>query len=165
LDLGDHVSDAADKAMESMQAARDELAKEQIATAKEAAAQTRKERLERLQRSQESAPANGEVAMAEQSRFQQQINGDWNSRILTNSDQLDPLSGIMEQLAVLEEEKLAADKRLQEEFRLREENEERFYREKRQLLEEAAADVQASVYASTASSTLSTSAIGGESNK
>jgi Sec-independent protein translocase protein TatA len=163
LDLDNNLLDAADKAMESMQAARDTLAEEQkVVAAKEAAAQTRKERMERLQRAQESHPANGEVSIAEQSRFQQQLSGDWNSQILTNDDKLDPLAGIMKRLAVLEEEKIAADKRLQEEFRLREENEERFYREKRQLLEDAAAEVQASAYASTATSTSSTSATDSE---
>lgn len=158
LDLDDDLSDAADRAMDSMLAARDELAKEEkAAAAKEAAAQTRKERKERLERAQANSQANGEAASVEQSRFQQQLSGDWNSQILANNDKLDPLTGIMERLAVLEEEKIAADKRLQEEFRLREENEERFYREKRKLLEEAAAEVQASVYASATTSSTSSS--------
>ena len=151
LDLDDDLSESERRAMESMQIARDELEKEQRAeAAKEAAAQTRKERQERLQRAQESSmETNGEMAAAEQSRFQQQMSGDWNSQILENNDKLDPLAGIMERLAVLEEEKIAADQRLQEEFKLREENEERFYRQKRELLEEAAAEIQASAYAST----------------
>lgn len=151
LDLDDDLSEAERRAMESMQIARDELEKEQKAeAAKEAAAQTRKERKERLQRAQENAAgANGEMSEAEQSRFQQQLSGDWNSQVLQNNDKLDPLAGIMERLAVLEEEKIAADRRLEEEFKLREENEEMFYRQKRELLEEAAAEIQASAYAST----------------
>ncbi|KAG7343075.1 hypothetical protein IV203_021020 [Nitzschia inconspicua] len=151
LDLNDDLSVAADRALDSMQVARDELENEQKAAAKEAAAQTRKERKERLERAQMRSLAKGEDSSVEQSRFQQQLSGDWNSQILANSDKLDPLAGIMERLAVLEEEKVAADKRLQEEFRLREENEERFYREKRQLLEDAVAKIQASAFASSGS--------------
>jgi Sec-independent protein translocase protein TatA len=165
LDLDDPSSDTADRAMESIQAARDKLAKEQeVATVEEPIAQRHQERLERLQRAGESSPANGQVAMAEQSRFQQQLSGQWNNQILTNEEKLDPLATIMQRLAVLEEEKVATDLRLQEEFRLREENEERFYREKRQLLDEAAAKVQASFYASTMASPSSTSATGSEGN-
>jgi Sec-independent protein translocase protein TatA len=167
LDLDDPSSDTADRAMESIQAARDKLAKEQeVATVEEPIAQRHQERLERLQRAGESSPANGQVAMAEQSRFQQQLSGQWNNQILTNEEKLDPLATIMQRLAVLEEEKVATDLRLQEEFRLREENEERFYREKRQLLDEAAANakVQASSYASTVASPSSTSATGSEGN-
>jgi hypothetical protein len=152
LDLDDDdLSESERRAMDSMQTAREELEKEQKAqAAKEAAAQTRKERMERLQRAQESSlEANDEMPAAEQSRFQQQLSGDWNSQILANNDKLDPLAGIMERLAVLEEEKIATDRRLQEEFKLREENEERFYRQKRELLEEAAAQIQANAYAST----------------
>jgi hypothetical protein len=107
------------------------------------------ERLQRAQQLEKGSDVDHGSIIAEQSRFQQQLSGDWNSQILANDDKLDPLAGIMERLAVLEEEKIAADKRLQEEFRLREENEERFYREKKQLLEEAAAQIQASAYAST----------------
>lgn len=81
-----------------------------------------------------------------QSRFASQLAGTWNEQILANEDKLSPLSKIMERLAILEEEKNAADLRLEEEFRLRGEVEEKFYRQKRELLEEAAADVQASAY-------------------
>jgi hypothetical protein len=52
----------------------------------------------------------------------------------------------MERLAILEEEKNAADARLEEEFLLRTELEEKYYREKRNILEEAAAEVQANAY-------------------
>lgn len=83
----------------------------------------------------------------EQARFASQLAGDWNEQILANEDKLSPLSKIMERLAILEEEKNAATMRLEEEFRLREELEEKFYREKRNLLEEAAVEVQADAYA------------------
>jgi Sec-independent protein translocase protein TatA len=83
----------------------------------------------------------GDTASAE-SRFQAQFSGSWNDQIMSNTDALKPLAAIMERLAALEEEKNAADARLQEEFRLREENEEKFYREKRRLLEESAATFQ-----------------------
>ena len=49
-------------------------------------------------------------------------------------------------LAILEEEKAAADTRLEDEFRRRFENEEEFYQKKRALLEEAAAKVQQDAY-------------------
>ena len=82
----------------------------------------------------------------EQTRFASQLAGDWNERILANEEKLSPLSAIMDRLAILEEEKKAADLRLEEEFRLRGELEEKFYREKRSILEEAAAEVQADAY-------------------
>lgn len=52
----------------------------------------------------------------------------------------------MERLAILEEEKNAATMRIEEEFRLRGELEEKFYKEKRAVLEDAAAMVQADAY-------------------
>lgn len=159
LDLDDDLMESERRAMESMQAARDELEKEQKAeAASEAAAKTRQERKERLERAQENTEAaNGEMSEVEQSRFQQQLSGGWNSQILANNDKLDPLAGIMERLAILEDEKMDADRRLQEEFKLRGENEETFYRQKRELLEEAAAEIQASAYASTGTESSSNS--------
>merc|ERR1712157_601858 len=109
------------------------------------AAQIREERIGRLERSKGSY--DDEVSSVEQSRFQQQMSGDWNSQIMANSEKLEPLAEVMNLLAVLEEEKIAADKRLQEEFKAREVNEEKFYLEKRKALEEAAASVQAQAYA------------------
>lgn len=84
----------------------------------------------------------------EQTRFAQQLSGNWNEQILSNEDKLSPLSKIMERLAILEEEKNAANLRLEEEFRLRGELEEKFYKQKRNILEEAAAEVQADAYIS-----------------
>lgn len=142
-DGDESLSEAEKRAMESMREARDQL---------------KRERTERLQQRRSSSP-DGEGSHVEameaaanekeqQSRFQQQLSGDWNAKILENSDKLDPLANIMDRLALLEDQKIAADKRLQEEFKLREENEERYYREKKKLLEEAAAQVQASAYES-----------------
>ena len=82
-----------------------------------------------------------------QSRFAAQLSGDWNDQILANEDKLSPLAKIMERLAILEEEKNAANARLEEEFRMRSDIEERYYREKRDILENAAAEVQAEAYA------------------
>lgn len=95
------------------------------------------------------AAGTGEDAY-EQDRFAAQLSGNWNQQILDNEDKLSPLSKVMERLAILEEEKLAADRRLEEEFRFKAELEEKFYEEKRKLLEDAAAEVQAEAYASMA---------------
>jgi hypothetical protein len=89
-----------------------------------------------------------EQSPEEQERFARQLSGNWNDMILANEDKLSPLSKIMERLAILEEEKKAADARLEEEFRLRTGVEEKYYREKRAILEEAAAEVQAKAYVS-----------------
>lgn len=144
------LSQAEDQAFESMRIAQEELKKEQ--EEEQQREKLRAERLERLEGGQPTTTANGSsekdaaALMAEQSRFQQQLSGNWNDQILENGDTLEPLAGVMERLALLEEEKDAADRRLQEEFKLREENEERYYREKRALLEEAAAQIQADAY-------------------
>lgn len=86
------------------------------------------------------------VAAAEQSRFQQQLSSSWNQKVMENEEALAPLGMIMERLAILEEEKAAADKRLEDEFRERFQLEEDFYRKKRTMLEEAAAQVQKDAY-------------------
>lgn len=91
-------------------------------------------------------PPSPQVAAEEQSRFAAQLSGDWNSKVMAAGDKLTPLAAIMERLAILEEEKKAADARLEEEFRLRGELEEKYYREKRDILEGAAAEVQISAY-------------------
>merc|ERR1712161_113290 len=133
------------------------------AAADDAAAQTRKERLERLERgiSKEQSSATTIAAeydvSSEQSRFQQQLSGNWNNQVLANGDKLEPLAQVMNLIALLEEEKIAADERLQEEFKSREQNEEKFYLEKRKLLEEAGAEIQASAYASINDSSNSSS--------
>ena len=92
-----------------------------------------------------SQPSPAEVA-AEQNRFASQLSGNWNDQVLANEDKLSPLAKVMERLAILEEERNASDARLEEEFRLRAENEEKFYRQKRKVLEEASAEIAASTY-------------------
>jgi Sec-independent protein translocase protein TatA len=149
------------RAAKSLEEANEELRRESM---EEEAAERRKQRLERLENSygqpaggEDDALAQQELASTsgydtsltdadEQSRFQQQLGGTWNDRVLANEEDLTPLAEVMERLAILEDEKMSADQRLQEEFRLREENEERFYREKRVLLEEAATKIQAQAY-------------------
>ena len=115
----------------------------------------REARMERLKSGTQGAESEnkqtidyGETPAQEQDRFAQQLSGKWNEQILANEDKLEPLAKVMERLAILEEEKKAADARLEEEFRLRAELEEKFYQEKRAILEEAAAEVQAGAYAS-----------------
>mmetsp|Transcript_24790 Transcript_24790/g.28560 ORF Transcript_24790/g.28560 Transcript_24790/m.28560 type:complete len:446 (+) Transcript_24790:208-1545(+) len=89
---------------------------------------------------------NIEDQSEEQSRFAAQLSGGWNKSVMDSEDELSPLPKIMERLAILEEEKNAADARLEEEFRLRGELEEKYYREKRSILEEAASDTQMNAY-------------------
>ena len=82
----------------------------------------------------------------EQNRFQQQMSSSWNQKVMDNEDQLAPLALIMERLAILEDEKAAADRRLEDEFRERFQLEEDYYQKKREVLEESAAKVQESAY-------------------
>lgn len=86
------------------------------------------------------------VQEAEANRFQQQVSADWNQKVMDNEEALGPLALIMERLAILEEERAAADKRLEDEFRQRFQMEEDFYAKKREVLEEAAAKVQQEAY-------------------
>lgn len=129
----------------------------------EAELQLREERMERLKSGTQGEPPvdefgaptdmfMGETPAQEQERFAQQMSDTWNAQIMANEEQLEPLAKVMERLAILEEEKNAANARLEEEFRLRTELEEKFYREKRAILEEAAAEVQTGAYASVADS-------------
>jgi Sec-independent protein translocase protein TatA len=97
------------------------------------------------QQTEIAQPSPAEAA-AQQSRFANQLAGDWNDQIMANEDKLSPLGKVMDRLAILEEEKRASDARLEEEFRLRAQNEEQFYNQKRKLLEEASAEIAASVY-------------------
>lgn len=149
LNADDEMMKAENKAMESILNGRNDDLKIEENDSSKLAAQIREERIERLERSQSQQPEYNDdsSSVVEQSRFQQQMSGDWNSQILANNDKLEPLAEVMNLLAVLEEEKMAADQRLQEEFKAREANEEKFYGEKRKLLEEAAAGIQASAYA------------------
>jgi hypothetical protein len=84
-------------------------------------------------------PQKQEVA---QSRFQQQLSGTWNEQVMRNGDALEPVGKIMQLLAVLEEEKIAATKRLEDEFRKRAEMDEAYYQKQRQLLKDASIQIQ-----------------------
>jgi len=55
---------------------------------------------------------------------------------------------VMKRLAILEEEKTAADKRIEEEYERRMNNEDKYYLEKRELLMETITDIQEGVYGS-----------------
>lgn len=92
-------------------------------------------------------PSPAEAASA-QDRFQAQLSGTWNDQVLDNQDALSPLSRVMELIAILEEEKLATNIRIDEEFSRRAELEEKFYEEKRALLEQAAGEVSEAAYGS-----------------
>lgn len=56
------------------------------------------------------------------------------------------VSLVMQRLAILEEEKNAADKLIEEEYQKRMDNEDKYYLEKRQVLMDAITDVQTNVY-------------------
>ena len=84
--------------------------------------------------------------LAEQTRFQQQLSGNWNSQILNAGDSLEPIALVMNKIALLEQEKKAALKRLDEEYAQRTAIEKNFYKEQRQLLEETARDVQSTAF-------------------
>ena len=53
---------------------------------------------------------------------------------------------VMQRLAILDEEKRAADKRIEEEYMRRLDNEDKYYLEKRNVLLEAITDIQEGVY-------------------
>lgn len=87
------------------------------------------------------------LASFEKNRFQTQLSADdWNAQIMENEDELAPLSMVMKRLAILEDEKNAADKLLEEEYQRRMDNEDKYYLEKRKVLEEAITDIQEEVY-------------------
>lgn len=149
LSIDDELLQAENKALETIMNGGDDDLNVGEKETSNLAAQIREDRIQRLERAQTQQPENNDdtSSLIEQSRFQQQMSGDWNQQILAKDDKLEPLAEVMNLLAVLEEEKLAADKRLQEEFKAREVNEEKFYLEKRKLLEEAAASIQSQAYA------------------
>ncbi|KAL7430415.1 hypothetical protein ACHAXH_003628 [Discostella pseudostelligera] len=83
----------------------------------------------------------------EKQRFQTQLSADeWNAQIMAREDELSPLSMVMQRLAILDEEKRAADKRIEEEYMRRLDNEDKYYLEKRNVLLEAIGDIQEGVY-------------------
>lgn len=86
----------------------------------------------------------------EQERFSTQLSDQWNESIMANENELAPLAKVMDRLAILEEERKAATMRLEEEFRMRGELEEEFYRKKKEVLEQSAAEVQAEAYVNVA---------------
>jgi len=79
----------------------------------------------------------------ETDRFKAQFSAeDWNAQIMANEDKLSPLSMVMQRLAILEEEKQAADRRLEEEYEKRMANEDKYYLEKRRVLEDTIMEIQ-----------------------
>ena len=104
---------------------------------------------------------DGAVTAAEQDRFAAQLSGNWNQQILDKQVLLDPMARIMEKIALLEEEKQAADSRLEEEFAMRAELEEKYYRKKKALLEEAVTEVQQEAFGGGGGSSSSDGASGG----
>ena len=58
---------------------------------------------------------------------------------------------VMQRLAILEEEKKAADKRIEEEYQKRMDNEDKYYLEKREVLMDSIMDIQSGVYGTISS--------------
>ena len=95
-----------------------------------------------------SSPVDPALEAYEKNRFQSQLSAeDWNAQIMANEDKLSPLSMVMQRLAILEEEKKAADRRLEEEYERRMDNEDKYYLEKRRVLEDAIEDIQRDAFA------------------
>mmetsp|Transcript_16197 Transcript_16197/g.37415 ORF Transcript_16197/g.37415 Transcript_16197/m.37415 type:complete len:402 (+) Transcript_16197:50-1255(+) len=87
--------------------------------------------------------ADPAMAAYEKQRFQSQLTvEDWNAQVMANEDKLSPIATVMQRLALLEEEKNAADRRIEEEYRKRMDNEDKYYLEKRRALEEAVTEIQ-----------------------
>ncbi|KAL3783208.1 hypothetical protein HJC23_013551 [Cyclotella cryptica] len=94
-------------------------------------------------------PTPNPLETFESNRFQSQLSAaEWNAQIMANEDKLSPLSMVMKRLAILEEEKQAADRRLEEEYQRRMDNEDKYYLEKRRVLEDAIGEIQEEVYGS-----------------
>lgn len=94
-------------------------------------------------------PNNSDPALEayEKNRFQSQLSAEaWNKQIMDNEDDLAPLAMVMKRLAILEEEKQAADRRLEEEYQRRMDNEDKYYLEKRRILEESIEEIQTGLY-------------------
>lgn len=97
---------------------------------------------ERKEQAAKAADSTMDQGSGAQNRFQQQLSGNWNDQILAAGDKLEPMALVMNKIALLEQEKMAAIRRLEEEFAKRTELEEKYYQEQRKLLEEASKEVQ-----------------------
>jgi hypothetical protein len=97
--------------------------------------------------SQQPNNSNPALEAYEKNRFQSQLSAEaWNKQIMDNEDDLAPLAMVMKRLAILEEEKQAADRRLEEEYQRRMDNEDKYYLEKRRVLEESIEEIQTGLY-------------------
>lgn len=92
-------------------------------------------------------PPSPSLDTFESNRFRSQLSAEeWNAQIMANQDKLSPLAMAMKRLAILEEEKQAADKRLEEEYQRRMDNEDKYYLEKRRVLEDVIGEIQEGIY-------------------
>ena len=78
----------------------------------------------------------------ETSRFQSQMSDGWNNNILDNEKQLDPLAKIMEQMALLDEERVQNLQLLEEEFAAKNMLNEQILDRKKELLDQAVRDFE-----------------------
>jgi Sec-independent protein translocase protein TatA len=86
------------------------------------------------------------VDVGAQSRFQQQLSGQWNDSIVQNTAKLAPMGALMEQVALLEQERKAALDRLEEEFARRKEIETQFYQKRRLAIEAKITETQETAF-------------------
>lgn len=92
-------------------------------------------------------PPSPSLETFESNRFRSQLSAEeWNAQIMANQDKLSPLAMAMKRLAILEEEKQAADRRLEEEYQRRMDNEDKYYLEKRRVLEDVIGEIQEGIY-------------------
>ena len=101
------------------------------------------------------------------SRFQQQLSGQWNDHILDASadGSLEPVAWVMQQLAVLDAERTAAQQRLDDEYAERRQLESNYYEKKRKVLEQSMAETQAQAFAGVNSSSSDNSGSSDKSSK
>lgn len=100
---------------------------------------------------------------AEKNRFQQQLSGNWNQQILNKQDKLEPIAFVMNQIALLEQEKRDAIKRINDEYEQKKQLEQEYYTEKRKLLDAAAIQIQEQAFGLNTTSFSPSSTAGGTS--
>jgi Sec-independent protein translocase protein TatA len=92
------------------------------------------------------SPKQDTMSNNELSRFQQQLSGNWNQQVMANADKLEPITVVMNKIALLEQERIATLNRLTEEFDAKKDAELNFYKQQRDLLDQAAVQIQENAF-------------------